>query len=207
MRAYAGRTAEQRRTERRDRLVAAALELYGTEGYQAVPIERLCATAGVSTRNFYQEFKGREELLIAVHGMITIEAVAAVGEVFANLEGASLPERIRKSVTEYIRVTAEDPRRAKVAYVEVVGVSRAVEEHRLAWREKWSKVIEAEAQRAVSTGEAVDRDYHLAAVAIMGAVNELVNHWSTRQQGVPLQTVTDELVHLILGLLSATDRK
>ncbi|HCT78629.1 MAG TPA: TetR/AcrR family transcriptional regulator [Micromonosporaceae bacterium] len=202
MRSYGGQTVEQRRAQRRERLIAAALDLFGTEGYQAVSIEKLCAAAGVSTRNFYQEFTGREELLTAVHGLITAEAVGAVGTVLSEMEDEPLAKRIGAAVTEYIRVTAEDPRRAKVAYVEVVGVSHAVEEHRLAWRETWSQLMEAEAQRAMARGEASDRDFHLSTVAIMGAVNELVHHWSTRQKGVPLDTVTAELVRLILLLLA-----
>ena len=38
---YGGRTATQRRAERRQRLMTAALELFGTEGYPATSIERL----------------------------------------------------------------------------------------------------------------------------------------------------------------------
>lgn len=203
MRTYGGRTVEQRRVERRERLIAAGLELFGSDGYQSVSIERLCAAGGVSTRNFYQEFASREDLLTAIHGMITAEAVSAVGVVLGDLADAPLRERITAAVTEYIRVTAADPRRARVAYVEVVGVSQAVEEHRLAWREKWSALMVAEAERAVARGEASKRDYQLSTVAIMGAVNELVHHWSTRQQGVPVDVVTDELVRLILAILSA----
>ncbi|HCU48729.1 MAG TPA: TetR/AcrR family transcriptional regulator, partial [Micromonosporaceae bacterium] len=164
MRSYGGQTVEQRRAQRRERLIASALDLFGTEGYQAVSIEKLCAAAGVSTRNFYQEFTGREELLTAVHGLITAEAVGAVGTVLSEMEDEPLAKRIGAAVTEYIRVTAEDPRRAKVAYVEVVGVSHAVEEHRLAWRETWSQLMEAEAQRAMARGEASDRDFHLSTV-------------------------------------------
>lgn len=203
MRPYAGLSRDERRAQRRERLIAAALALFGAEGYPAVSIERLCATAGVSTRNFYEEFTGREDLLIAVHGMITAEAVEAVGRVLSTKEDAPLAERIGAAVTEYIKVTAGDPHRARVAYVEVVGVSQAVEEHRLSWREKWSELMEAEARRAVARGEATDRDYHLSTVAIMGAVNELVHHWSTRQQGVPSDVVTAELVRLIMALLKA----
>lgn len=203
MRSYAGRSAEERRTERRDRLMQAALELFGTEGYAVTSIEKLCATAGVSTRNFYQEFSGREDLLIAVHGQITARAVASIGELLSTLDDAPLEERITKAVTEYVRLTAGDPRVARVAYVELVGVSQTVEEHRLSWRSKWSALMEAEAFRAAERGEAVRRDFHLSTVAIMGAVNELVYHWSTRRTDASMETVTAELVRLIMALLTA----
>ncbi|WP_020520816.1 TetR/AcrR family transcriptional regulator [Catelliglobosispora koreensis] len=202
MRSYAGRSAEERRTERREKLIEAALELFGTEGYAATSIEKLCATAGVSTRNFYQEFSGREDLLLAVHGQITERAVAGIAELLSSLENAPLAVRISKAVTEYVRLTAGDPRVARVAYVELVGVSQTVEEHRLSWRAKWSALMEAEAARAASRGEAVTRDFHLSTVAIMGAVNELVYHWSTKRTDASRETVTAELTRLIMALLT-----
>lgn len=203
MRSYAGRSAEERRTERREKLIEAALELFGTDGYAATSIERLCAEAGVSTRNFYQEFTGREDLLIAVHGQITARAVTGIAELLSSLDDAPLLERITKAVTEYVRLTAGDPRVARVAYVELVGVSQTVEEHRLSWRAKWSALMEAEAERGIARGEAVKRDFHLSTVAIMGSVNELVYHYSTRRSDATLETVTAELVRLIMGLLTS----
>lgn len=206
MRTYGGRTVEQRRAERRERLIAAGLDLFGTEGYQAVSIERVCSVAGVSTRNFYQEFNGREHLLTAVHGMITAEAATAVADVLSGHADSSLETRITAAVTEYVKITAADPRRARVAYVEVVGVSQAVEDHRLMWRERWSLLLETEAMRAVTRGEASNRDFHLSMVALIGAVNEVVYHWSIRRQDISIEIVTAELVRFILALITAPTR-
>lgn len=199
---YGGRTATQRRAERRQRLMTAALELFGTDGYPATSIERLCARANVSTRNFYEEFSSREALLIALHDHITTQAfdalIAAVGEVID--EPTSV--RLERAIGAYIRITSSDPRWTRIAYVEVVGVSAAVERHRLAWRAKMAQLIEAEAALAVSRGEALDRDYNLTATAFIGAVNELVYSWSIHGRQVPLETITGELVRFALAALS-----
>jgi AcrR family transcriptional regulator len=201
---YGGRTATQRRAERRQRLITAALELFGTEGYPATSIERLCARANVSTRNFYEEFASREALLIALHDQITTQALdammAAVGEVID--EPTSV--RLDRAIAAYIGTTSGDPRWTRVAYVEVVGVSPAVERHRLAWRNRMAQLIEAEAALAVHRGEAVDRDYGLTAMAFIGAVNELVNHWSINGRQVPLETIQRELTRLALAALGAS---
>jgi AcrR family transcriptional regulator len=200
---YGGRTATQRRAERRQRLITAALELFGTEGYPATSIERLCARANVSTRNFYEEFASREALLIALHDQITQQAfdavMAAVGEVID--EPTSV--RLNRAIAAYIGTTSSDPRWTRIAYVEVVGVSPAVERHRLAWRNRLAQLIEAEAALAVHRGEAVPRDYSLTAMAFIGAVNELVNHWSIHGRQVPLETIRDELTRLALAALGA----
>jgi AcrR family transcriptional regulator len=202
-RVYGGRSAADRRTERRERLMAAGLELFGTEGYASSSIEKLCAAATVSTRNFYEEFAGREALLTALHDRILENAAAAVGTAFVELGDSALPQRIEQAVRAYITTTAADPRWARLSYVEIIGVSEAVERHRIVWRERWVAMLEAEATRAVARGEAAARDFHLGAVALIGAVNELVFHWTTGGYRIPLDDVIAEIVRLATAVVTA----
>ena len=201
---YGGRTATQRRAERRQRLITAALELFGTEGYPATSIERLCARANVSTRNFYEEFASREALLIALHEQIVQQAFDAVLAAVGEVEDQPTSVRLDRVIAAYVGTTSSDPRWTRVAYVEVVGVSPAVERHRLAWRTRLAQLIETEAAHAVQRGEAVPRDYSLTAMAFIGAVNELVNHWSLNGRQVPLETIQRELTRLALAALGAS---
>jgi len=200
---YGGRSAEQRRTERRDRLLAAGLELFGTEGYQATSIERLCARANVSTRNFYEEFASRPMLLIALHEQITLKAVRALLEVLASAEHESLADRMGRAVRAYIQTTSSDPRWTRICYVEVIGAGNAVERQRLTWREQVAAFLVGEAERAVRRGEAQPRDFRLTAVAYIGAVNELVHHWSIRGRDVSLDDICAELTRLAVAALTA----
>ena len=199
---YGGRTASQRRAERRQRLMTAALELFGTEGYPATSIERLCARANVSTRNFYEEFASREALLIALHDQITQKAFDAVMAAVGDVVDEPTSVRLDRAIDAYIGTTSSDPRWTRIAYVEVVGVSAAVERHRLAWRAKLAELIEAEAALAVRRGEAAERDYGLTATAFIGAVNELVYHWSIHGRQEPLAVIRGELTRLALAALS-----
>ncbi|MEV4007578.1 TetR/AcrR family transcriptional regulator [Actinomadura sp. NPDC049753] len=201
-RSYAGRSAEERRAERRDRLLAAGLELFGTRGYAATSIERLCATASVSTRNFYEEFSGREELLTTLHRGINERAAEAVAAAYAREAGAGFPARVESAVRAFVTVTASDPRWARIAFVEVIGVSAGLERHRFHWRGQWEDAMLAMVREAASRGEAVDRDHRLAMIAVIGAVNNLVHHWSARDQHVPLDDITTELTRLIVAAVT-----
>ncbi|GAA2623940.1 TetR/AcrR family transcriptional regulator [Actinomadura fulvescens] len=206
-RSYGGRTAEERRAERRERLLGAGLELFGTQGYAATSIERLCSAASVSTRNFYEEFSGREELLAALHLELNERAHAALSEAVAEAAPEDLPTRVERIVSAYVRVTASDPRWARISFVEVIGVSPELEALRLEWRERWADMIVALADDAAARGEAVARDYRLTAISIIGAVNNLVHHWSARGQDIPLDAITAELTHLILAVTTTPDRR
>lgn len=201
-RSYGGRSAADRKAERRERLMSAGLELFGTDGYAATSIEKLCARAGVSTRNFYEEFAARENLLIALHDRVIEQAIVAVVDAFAAADDSPMADRIELAVRAYVTTTASDVRWARLSYVEVIGVSDAVERHRIRWREQWAAFVVTEAERAVARGEAEHRDFRLGAVALIGAVNELVHHWSIGN-GKPeeLDDVIAELVRVCMSIV------
>lgn len=200
---YGGRSAQQRRADRRERLLTAAFELFGSQGYAATSIERLCATAGVSTRNFYQEFDGRDAVLIALHDRFTAQATAATAEVLDTAD-APLERRIDLALRAYLSSMSSDPRWIRVAFVEMVGVSAAVEQHRLGWRARLYDLIAAEAKRGVADGELRDRDFRPVAVAFVGAVNEVVYDWETRGRPTSLDHVCAELSRLAVAMFTAT---
>jgi AcrR family transcriptional regulator len=202
-RTYGGRSAADRRAERRERLLEAGLELFGTEGYATSSIEKLCTHAGVSTRNFYEEFHSREDLLITLHVRVIERSFRAVIAAFEDAAELELAERFELAVRAFIHTTASDPRWARLAYVEVIGVSDAVEKHRISWRNKWSDFMVAEAERAVARGEAGSRDFRMASVALIGAVNELVHHYSISRGRITLDEVIAEIVRLALAAVTA----
>ena len=127
-RRYGGRSEAERRADRRARLVAAGLDLFGTEGWHAVTIERLCARASVATRSFYEEFPNRESLIRAVYDDVVLSAGTAVLEALEG-SGAAPAGRIAAGIGAYLRHLTDDPRRARVAYREVRAVG-GLEQHR-----------------------------------------------------------------------------
>ncbi|WP_433712074.1 TetR/AcrR family transcriptional regulator [Nocardia sp. CA-084685] len=170
---YGGLSKQQRVAQRQARLIDAALELFGTQGYAATSIERLCAVANVSTRSFYEDMGSREALLIALVNRITSHAVERALESMAKTAGQPLSIRVIDAFRAYLEVTCADHRSARVCYVEVVGVSSAVEDWRRQQRRLLSSLLISEAERAVERGETKARRFDLFALAVIGAVNSL----------------------------------
>ena len=201
---YGGRTAQARRADRRERLLSAGLELFGTSGFRATSIDRLCSRANVSTRNFYEEFISREALLMALYEQVNEAALAAIhtARAKADADGAPTGERLGRLIRAYVRSTSDDPRRTRVIYVEIVGVSPTVEELRQKYRDKLREVVILEAERAVRQGEALDRDFLLPAMAFIGAVNELVYQWTLRGRQPPVDEICAELTRVGIAMLT-----
>ncbi|MGW0765700.1 TetR/AcrR family transcriptional regulator [Streptomyces sp. NPDC002676] len=199
---YGGRSAEERKAERRRRFLDAALRLFGdSPGYRGTTVAALSQAAGLSTRQFYEEFHTLEDVLAALHLEVNAWAERAVLDALATAEGLPLAERVAVLFHAYARDVTSDPCRIRIAFVEIIGVSARLEEQRLSRRARWVDLIRAEADAAVARGEAAPRDYHLAATAFIGSVNGLLHDWSAGWVAASLDEVVDELVRQLLGIL------
>ncbi|WP_424186224.1 TetR/AcrR family transcriptional regulator [Actinokineospora sp. G85] len=128
-RRYGGREANERQDERRARLVDAALDLFGTQGYASSSVKHVCERAGLTQRYFYESFTDREQLLRHVYDQQADLARAAVSDAVARV-GEDMADRIRAGLAALIDALTADPRRGRVVLIEIVGVSPELETHR-----------------------------------------------------------------------------
>ncbi len=197
-RVYGGRSEDERRNDRRSRLLNAGLELFGTEGWQAATIERLCSVAGVATRSFYEEFASREALLRAVYEGIMGGVLSSVLPQ-VQAAPANNPERIRIGLSGYVTYLTEDPRRARVAHKEV-RVAGVLEADRAAMVRRFAAVIAAEAKlEDGAEGRALG-------LALTGAVSEVLVDWVAQPEPRPAtQPMVEALVRLYIAAITPVD--
>ena len=173
-RVYGGRTAESRDAARRERLMAAGLEVFGTLGYQGTTIEQLCTAAGVATRSFYELFASREALLIALHDDINARALDAVGGALASVDAADVRTRATAAFTAYLDVITSDPRWVRITLRETLGATAGTHVARRAALGRFADFLHAELDRLASSGAIPRRDHGLTAVAVVGGLTALV---------------------------------
>ncbi|WP_112471203.1 TetR/AcrR family transcriptional regulator [Streptomyces triticisoli] len=199
---YGGKSAAERQAERRRRFLEAALRLFGdTPGYRATTVAGLSEAAGLSTRQFYEEFRTLEDVLAALHLHVNDGAEQAVLDALAEAGHLPLAERVTALFHAYAANVTADPRRIRITFVEIIGVSPRLEEQRLQRRSRWVDLICAEARAAAERGEAARRDYRIAATAFIGSVNGLLHDWSAGWVEATLDEVVDELVRQLLAIL------
>jgi hypothetical protein len=78
-----------------------------------------------------------------LHDRIIELSIRAVLDALEESGNAPITERLERAVRAFVTTTASDPRWARLSYVEAVGVSDAVEAHRIAWRERWAALLVA----------------------------------------------------------------
>lgn len=199
---YGGRTTDERRAERRERLLDAGLELFGTQGYANTSIEALCAATRLNPRYFYESFKTREALLRAVYDR-HMEQLART--VTAALEDAPLDPRGRVEVglRAFVETQLADDRNVRITYLEIVGVSLDLERHRRSVLRGFACLLEQEADRIAQAGTIPRRDRHLTALALGGAVDGLLADCLTNDDPPATEVIIATLVDLAVAAFTA----
>jgi AcrR family transcriptional regulator len=174
-RRYRGITAAERREQRRQQLLDAGLELFGTEGYAGTSIRSLSAAASVNSRYFYESFSSREDLLYHVYlGIVSDIATKAAA---ALAEERTIEGQARSALKAGWIALTEDPRRARIVALEVVGVSDRLEELRRATRHALADITVTRALAVASDGVELRLDPVLTSRFLIGGVVEVLVDW------------------------------
>ncbi|GGK54248.1 TetR/AcrR family transcriptional regulator [Nocardia camponoti] len=199
-RRYGGRTVVARKAERRGRFIEAATRVFAERGYSTCSLAEVCTAAGLSKRQFYEEFQTREDVLIAAYDHIQDEAAAAVTGALAAQTTPPDPElALRLGFAAYLESLATDPYRTRLAFIEVVGVSDRMEEHRRARRHEWSRVIGGLLARL---GVRLRGNAELTTGLITGAVNGIAHEWLVGEADrAPVTELVDLLTAVALSLV------
>ncbi|MEV0003241.1 TetR/AcrR family transcriptional regulator [Micromonospora sp. NPDC050980] len=201
-RTYGGLSVEERLAHRRRRLLDAGLELFASRGFHGTSIEQLSSAAGITARDFYRVFKGREELFIALLDELNDESVRVAAEALSAAAEDAVA-RARAALSAYIQWTVADPRRARVKYTRPFGISPAVERRRQAGVDAFIDLARHEFEQMAAAGLIPRRtNFALAAVAVMGAANELILDWVAGRYAADIDEVVEEAVRVLGAALS-----
>ncbi len=120
-RRYGGKSAEQRRAERRAQLVEAALEIWQEQGWAAVTMRGVCAHAGLTDRYFYESFTDRDALLGTVWDLMRDETLSMLLDTLVPVADRSALEQLRVALAAVVGHIAEEPTRAQIIFGDHAG--------------------------------------------------------------------------------------
>jgi AcrR family transcriptional regulator len=201
-RRYRGLSPEERSAQRRERLLDAGLELFGTQGYAASSIRAVSAAAGLNARYFYESFSSREELLFEVYQRTVAEVAVAVIEATAREQ--TVEGQARSGIDVSWRLLTGDRRKARVILLEVVGVSERIERARRENRHAFADII---ARNALSVaGEEIELrlDPVLTARALMGASMELLGDWIHGYVAASTEEIVEHLTSIYTAVAESS---
>ena len=196
-RPYGGVSAEQRMADRRERLLEAALEEFGTRGVPATGVKDVCRRAGLTDRYFYESFRDGGELFLAVFD----RATSHLFEVVAAALGEAPPSaaaQARAVIEAYVRALADDPRLARVVFVEAPSAGQEAERHMRATLRRFASLIEVAARPHLPSGVS-DDVLRFGAIGLVGAIERLMIEWQDGELGMPIEQMIAYLVEMLLA--------
>jgi AcrR family transcriptional regulator len=104
----------------RARIVAATIDLVGSNGYAVTSVEMICERAGTRRSHFDRCFAGWEDCFLSIHDEIVAELCDRV--LTSHAGASSWHDRVWAAGWAAMRFLTEDPVRARFLMVEINGV-------------------------------------------------------------------------------------
>lgn len=200
---YGGKAADDRSDERRHKLLAAGLELFGTQGYAATSVKSLCTHAGLTERYFYESFQNREDIFKVVAGRSAAGLARQLMPLAMDAQD-NVEDQVREGLRIVFQWFRDDPRRARVQLIEPLTIGPHMTEMYRQVTGGFTMMLRDMAVRWFGPAfEARKLDAQLLSTAMVGAVVEMTKAWVL--EGCP-QPV-DEMVHNAMAIYTAFTEK
>jgi AcrR family transcriptional regulator len=166
---------QTRSSERYQRILDAALQVFSRRGYRDASVEDIADTAETSKGGVYFHFPNKEAIFLALLHRTTTrllekieEAVAAADDPLAKADAALLT---------VLRVFTKHRALARLFMVEALGAGREFHQRMAAVRNDFTMIIKRHLDTAVEEGVIEPIDTEIAARAWFGSLNEVLTQW------------------------------
>ena len=118
-RQFKGMSLSERKLARREKLIEAGIEAYGTHGFFSVTVKDICNEAKLTERYFYESFKKSEELFQVIFLQLIEQLQQTVMQ--GVMQAAPDPKNmIRGGLTAIFTMLKNDPRVARIIYIDAM---------------------------------------------------------------------------------------
>ena len=173
-RRYSGQSFEDRLTERRQKLILAAVMVAGRVGLEAASVAAICAEAGLTARYFYESFPTREAIFVEAYRAVQNEVLTRIGA--ASAAGG---DPARRALAGFFTAIQSRPDLARVFLIDLDDHGGAM---RLASFEGAGKLRKAFGLKAT---------HPLMQAGIIGAIVDIAKRWIESDFAEPVEKVVE----------------
>lgn len=206
VRDYGGISADDRRAERRGKLLTAGRQLWGESGIGDVTVRGVCTLAGLTPRYFYEQFPNRDALLFAVSDDVRDQLLEAMVTAGVGNPG-TLTDKLRSALTAFLDLIAVDPHIHRIATSDLSAVP-GLNEHRARILDMITDSIVEHAPGVLDGPAPPPAELRRGALFIVGGVNQIIEGWLAN----PVETTTelaaicsDLAVALVRSIMAPSD--
>lgn len=197
-RRYGGVDKEERQRQRRERLITAALSVFGDKGYHASTVRDVCREAGLTSRYFYESFESMESLFEALYIDVSRRLMHTTMQTLQQTPMApdKLAEAALRTFLEFIR---EDPRRARVMLIDALNVGPGTQRMSSESSRDFATLIAGIIQALFPDLPATGLSPTMLGNGLVGANVRLATLWVEDKCATPLEDVLRNMLSLYLA--------
>ncbi len=189
----------------RERILQAAIDVFGERGYQAASMDEIARRAGSSKGGVYFHFPNKQAIFEALISEMVMMLESDVRGAINQAHGALA--RVDAALSVAIRTFAAHRGLTRLLLVEANGLGHPFDQEIRAARAVFLGVIESYLANAVGEGAIAPLDTGVAACVWLGAINEVVVRWLFDEgpEPRPLEAVLPALRTALLRSIGVSD--
>lgn len=200
-RQFKGLSLTERRQLRREKLIEAGIEAYGTHGFFSVTVKDICTEAKLTERYFYESFKKSEQLFQAIFIQLIDELQRNVMQ--AIMQASADPEKmIEAGLSALLSTLQDNPRMARIIYIDAMLVQELHNQATIHETvQRFDRMIHAFVMLMMPHIDRSEREISLVATGLNGYVTQIAIRWVMSGYRQPMQEVLSSCSIVFLSLL------
>lgn len=178
-RQFKGMSLTERKELRREKLIEAGIEAYGTHGFFSVTVKDICNEAKLTERYFYESFKKSEELFQTIFLQLIESLQQNVMQ--AVMKASPDPKiMIHEGLTALFSMLQNDPRMARIIYIDAMLVQE-LHNHATIHETmgRFDRMIHAFVMLMLPHLDRTEKEISLVATGLNGYVTQIAIRWVT----------------------------
>lgn len=206
-RQFKGLSLTERKQARREKLIEAGIEAYGTHGFFAVTVKDICNEAKLTERYFYESFKKSDELFQTIFLKLIDQLQHNVMQ--AIMQASTDPRKmIESGLTALLTTLKDNPRMARIIYIDAMLVQElhnqaTIYETML----RFDRMIHAFVMLMMPHIDRSEREISLVATGLNGYVTQIAIRWVVSGFKQSMQEVLSSCSIVFLSLLETFSEK
>jgi AcrR family transcriptional regulator len=181
--------------DQRERLLAAVPRVVAERGYEATSVADIVRAAAVSRNAFYKSFSDKQDCFAIAHELGHERLFEILTGPCEEGQGATVEERVRRSLTAVLDALAADPDLARLLFVEAPSAGEGIALRYHEWLQRYGTLLRSAVPEASSEASPPPE----VEGVIVGGIASRVASEVLRGRGAQLRDLTTPFVDYILA--------
>ncbi|MCJ8512589.1 TetR/AcrR family transcriptional regulator [Acinetobacter lwoffii] len=206
-RQFKGLSMAERQQARREKLIEAGIEAYGSYGFFSVTVKDICNEAKLTERYFYESFKKSEHLFQTIFLKLIDELQQNVMQ--AMMQASSDPKKmIEAGLSALLTTLRDNPRMARIIYIDAMLVQELHNQATIhETMSRFDRMIHAFVMLMMPQLNRSEQEISLVSTGLNGYVTQIAIRWVMSGFKYSLEEVLSSCSVVFLALLESFSEK